>query len=77
MVMTILSALAAIPAILGYVEKFAGAVTLWYLQRQKNETLSQISDAAALAARAVTDDERYAAAEAWQKALSRPRVTLS
>lgn len=73
----ILSALAAIPAILGYVETFAGAVVLWYVQRAQTETLSAISDAAALAARAKTDDDRYKAAAAWQAALSKPRVTAS
>ena len=69
----ILSALAAIPSILGYVESFAGAVTLWWVQRQKAETLSAIADAAALASRANTDDDRYKAADAWQKALGRDR----
>lgn len=77
MVMAILSALAALPGILGYVEKFAGAVTVWYLQRQKNEVLSKIADTAALAARASTDEERYAAAQAWHDTLSQPRVTAS
>ncbi len=74
-VVTILNALAAIPQILGYVEKFASAVTAWYCQRATNETLQAISDAAALAARATTDAERYAAAQAWQAALSTPRIT--
>lgn len=73
MIGSILSALAAIPQILGYVETFAGAVTAWYIERQKSETLSLIADAAALAARAQTDDDRYKAAEAWRVALSRPR----
>lgn len=76
MVMTVLSALAAIPAILGYVEKFCSQVILWYVQRQNNTTLAKIADAAALAARATTDEERYAAAQAWQTALTRPRVSI-
>lgn len=71
----IFTALANIKAIAGYVEAFAGAVTIWYVQRQKNETLSMISDAAAFAARAQTDEDRYVAAEKWQQALSRPRVS--
>lgn len=75
MILAILNALAAIPAILGYVEKFASAVTLWYISRQNNLTLSAISDAAALAARANSEDERYAAAQKWQEVLSRPRVS--
>lgn len=74
---SILSALAAIPQILGYVETFASAVTLWFVQRQNNQTLSAIADAAALAAKASTDADRYAAAQAWQQALSNPRVSSS
>ena len=75
MIVSILNALTAIPQILGYVEAFAAAVTGWYVQRQKAETLSKIADAAALAARAQTDQDRYAAAQAWQVALARPRIT--
>ena len=74
---TILSALAALPQILGYVESFASAVTLWFVQRQNNETLSAIADAAALASKATDDASRYAAAQAWQSALSRARSTSS
>lgn len=74
---SILSALAAIPKILGYVESFASAVTLWYVQRQNNKSLAAISDAAALAAKAKTDADRYAAAQAWQTALQNPRVSSS
>jgi hypothetical protein len=75
MIVSILNALAAIPSILGYVEAFAQTVTLWYCQRARSQTLSAISDAAALAAKASTDEERYAAAQAWRDALSRPRVS--
>lgn len=71
--LAIFTALANIKAIAGYCEEFAGALALWYIQRQKTETLAQIADAAAMAARAETDEDRYAAAAAWQKALSRPR----
>jgi hypothetical protein len=71
----VLSALAAIPAIFGYVQSFVAQVMVWYIQNANNQTLSAIADAAALASRAKTDEERYAAAEAWQKALSRPRVS--
>lgn len=75
MISQVLTAIAAIPQIMGYVEAFAAAVTNWYVQRQKSETLSKIADAAALAAHAQTDEDRYAAAKAWQDALSRPRYT--
>lgn len=47
-----------------------------YLAAQTGATLSAISDAAALSARAVTDADRYAAATAWQQALSRERVAV-
>jgi len=73
----ILSALAAVPQILGYVESFASAVTLWWVSRQQSQTLQAISDAAALAARAKTEADRYAAADAWKAALSKPRVTVN
>lgn len=71
----ILSALAAIPKILGYVETFARAVTMWYVARAEAETHSMIANAAAKAARAKTQEERLKAAEAWRKALSRPRIS--
>lgn len=77
MIIAILNGLSAIPAILGYVESFAATVTLWFCQRAQNETLSQIADAAALAANAKTDADKFAADDAWAKALSRPRVTPS
>lgn len=77
MITTILNALIAIPALVGYVESAVSAIVLWYCQRQTNKTLQAISDAAALAARATTDDERYAAAQAWETALSAPRITPS
>jgi hypothetical protein len=76
-VATILSALAAIPSLTSFIETVAASVTLWYCQRANNQTLSAISDAAALSSAATTDDERFAAAQAWQKALSNPRVTPS
>lgn len=74
-VSSLFTALADVATIGTLIESFASAVTLWYVQRQKAETLSQISDAASLAARAQTDEDRYAAAKAWQDALSRPRVS--
>ena len=75
MIATILNALIAIPKILGFVEQFAAAVTSWYCQRAQSETLKAIADAAALGARAQTDDDRYKVAQAWQSALSKPRIT--
>lgn len=72
---TILSALVALPKIGALIESLISSITLWYIQRQTTQTLSQIADAAALASRAQTDDERYQAAQAWQSALSRSRVS--
>jgi len=74
-IFAIFKGLAAIPAILGYVKDFAGQVTLWFIQQQNNETLSKIADAAAFTARAQNDAERYKAAQMWQDAISRPRVS--
>jgi hypothetical protein len=71
----LLTALAAIPEAIALVEEIASAVTLWWMQRQSNETLAAISDAAALSAKAQSDEDRYQAAARWQSALSRPRVT--
>lgn len=73
LIISIFDGLAAIPKIAEYVNQLAGAIMNWYVQRQTNETLSAISDAAALSARAQTSEELYAASAAWQKALSRPR----
>lgn len=69
------TALANIKSIAGYVDTFAKQVAIWYLQKQENKTLSMIADAAAFASRARSDEERYAAAQKWQEALSRPRVS--
>lgn len=74
--MTILSALVAIPQIAGYVQAFVSQIILWYVQNSTNQTLSQIADAAALASKATTDEERFAAAEAWRSALNRPRISV-
>lgn len=71
----LLNALVAIPKIGDLVTSAVSGAVMWYVSRQNNETLSEIADAAAMAARATTDDERYKAAEAWQKALQRPRVS--
>lgn len=73
-VIPLLNAIAAIPKIAGYVERFAAAVVSWYVERQTRESLKQIADAAALGARAKTREERLNAAEAWRKALARDRI---
>jgi len=73
-IVSLLNALVAIPKIAGYVEAFASWVATWYVNRLKQEQLTKIIDAASLAARAETQEERYVAAEAWRTALSAPRI---
>jgi hypothetical protein len=75
LVIAILDAIAAIPAIAGYLNTLIQGIIGWYIAKQHSDTLAAIADAAALAARAVTDDERYKAAQAWKDALSRGRTS--
>lgn len=70
-----LNALIAIPKIGDMVMSAVNQVVQWWIQRQTNETLGQISDAAALGARAKTDADRYAVAAKWQEVLQRARVS--
>lgn len=67
----IIGAIRAVPIIDGWFQKLIVA----YIDGQTNETKCKIVDAAALAARAETDEERYEASKAWMVALSRPRVS--
>ena len=75
LVLAILNALVAIPKIAGYVESLAAAITSWYVNRQTSQNLQAIADAAAFAASAKTDSDKFLAAQKWQSALSRPNVT--
>ena len=77
LVLAILNTIIAIPQIAGYVETLCAGIASWYIQRQTSETLAAIANAADAAASASTDAERYAAAQLWQTALSKPRVTAS
>lgn len=74
-VLAVLNAIAAIPAIAGYVQQAVQAIVGWYINKQNTETLAQIADAAASAARATNEEERYAAAQKWHDALSRSRIS--
>jgi hypothetical protein len=76
-VLVILNALIAIPKIGALIEQFIAQITAWYVQKQNNATLAQIADACNVSINAKTDEDRYAAAAAWQKALSNARVTAS
>lgn len=75
LIVSILSALSALPKIGALVESFAQTVTMWYIQGRTKANLKELSDAAALEARAETTEEFYAAAQAWHDALSRPRIS--
>ena len=77
MIVTILNALIAIPKIADLVMSAVSQIVSWYVQKQTSDTLAAISDAAAFAARAQTDDDRMQAAQKWRDALSNPRWTNS
>jgi hypothetical protein len=74
MLLTILQALIQIPSMVATVDKWVSEVLTWWLSRQKAQALASIADAAASAARAETQEERYASLEKWRVALSKPRV---
>lgn len=61
----------AIPIMDSWLQQLIAA----YVTSCQQKTLSMIVDAAAMAARANTQEERYAAADAWRAALSRNRVS--
>lgn len=75
--LAILSAISAIPKIGAMIENFVTQLTNWWVQRQNSATLAQIADACNVSINAKTDEDRYAAAAAWQKAFSNPRVSSS
>lgn len=66
----IVGAIKAVPIIDGWFQQLIAA----WMNGQTDETLGQIADAAAFAARADSDELRYQASEKWRKALSRSRV---
>ena len=66
---TIAAAIKAIPIVNSWFEQIVAA----WMQGQEKATMSAIVDAAASAARAESDADRYAAAEKWRLALSRSR----
>lgn len=68
--LAIAAAIKAIPIIDGW---FSQIVAAW-LNGQTKATMSAIVNAAAFAARAENDEERYQASEKWRTALARERV---
>ena len=70
----LLEALISIPKIGDMVSAAIDSIVQWWAARQTAETMAKISDAAALSARAKTQEDRHAALDKWRDALSRPRV---
>lgn len=56
------------------VNKICAAVSAWYISRQEEATLVEISDTVAFALGAKTDEERMEVSRRWHRVLSRPRV---
>ena len=71
--LALFQALASIPKVLDFLKEFAGGVTHWYISQSEKKTLTLIQDAAAMSARAHTQEERQAALLKWREALTRPR----
>lgn len=66
----IVAAIQAIPI----VDQWFQQLMIYWMNAQTQATKSAIADAAAAAARATTDDERYKADAQWQLALQRQRI---
>lgn len=75
MVIAILQALVALPKIGELVAGMIQQIVVWYLQKQQGDTLAAIADAAATAARATNEAERFAAAQKWVDALARGKIS--
>lgn len=74
-ILSILNGLAAIPKIADYLNQAIQTIVTWWIQRQQKETLAAISDAAAFAARAENEEQRFEALAKWQAALMRGRIS--
>jgi hypothetical protein len=72
--MAIISAIVGVIKAVPIIDSWFQQIIAFYMSTQTNETLSEIADAAALSAHATSEEERYVAAEAWRKAMSRPRI---
>ena len=70
----LLDALVSIPKIGDMVSAAISSIVEWWVSQQTAETMAKVSDAAAMAARAQTREDRHAALDKWRDALSRPRV---
>lgn len=67
----IIGAIRAVPIIDGW---FQQLIATWMMV-QTQATLGKITDAAAFAAKAQTDADRYAASAKWQQALQQDKVS--
>jgi hypothetical protein len=74
--MSLLNAVAAVPALAKYADEFAAGVFLWYVKRQNKESSIKIADAAAFAARSETQEDRLKASAMWETAIKRPRYEV-
>ena len=75
MIITILEALIALPKIGSFIMAICGQISQWWISKQKADTLELLNEAMIATIRAQTDEDRYKAAEAWQLALSRSRIS--
>jgi hypothetical protein len=75
MIITILEALIALPKIGSLIMAICGQISQWWISKQKKDTLELLNEAMIATMRAQTDEDRYKAAEAWQLALSRSRIS--
>lgn len=72
--MAILTGIVAFIRAIPIVDKWVQMLISAYMQAQTADVLAAVADAAAMGARAKTDDDRYKSAIAWQSALSKSRV---
>jgi hypothetical protein len=68
-----LSGVIALAKVIPLIDSAIRQLFALYVVSYDRETLIEIADAAALSARAESQDERFKAADAWQKALTRVR----
>ncbi len=73
-IVTILKALAAIPALVATIQEIAAAISVWYISSAQAADQAAFMDAAAFASRAKTDEDRQEALNKWRLALNRPRT---
>lgn len=73
---SLFTALAALPGLIDRIKDFAAGVAYWYVSKQNAKAAADFANAAALAARAETKDDRINAAKAWHEAFKRSRYSV-